>query len=70
MIAMSPPSLYVHLDLKGLPLSPNYLCDIVFPLLKKRGVTGILLEWEDMLPFSGSLADVACAADRRRKHLV
>ena len=61
MIAMSPPSLYVHLDLKGLPLSPNYLCDIVFPLLKKRGVTGILLEWEDMLPFSGSLADVACA---------
>ena len=58
---MSPPPLYVHLDLKGLPLSPNYLCDIVFPLLEKRGVTGILLEWEDMLPFSGSLADVACA---------
>ena len=45
----------VHLDFKGLALSPAFLCDSLLPLLAKCGATGILLEWEDMLPFDGEL---------------
>ena len=52
-------ALIVHIDFKGLPLSPDYLC-ARFAELRDAGATGVLLEWEDMLPFCGELAPLAC----------
>lgn len=49
--------LYVHVDFKGCPPRPNYLIDC-FPLWKKWGATGVVFEWEDMLPFTGLLRNV------------
>ena len=49
----------VHIDFKGLPLSPEYLC-ARFAELRDAGATAVLLEWEDMLPFHGQLAPLAC----------
>ena len=48
----------VHLDFKGLPLTPQSLCARL-QTLRDAGATALLLEWEDMLPFSGELADCA-----------
>ncbi|XP_014216975.1 hexosaminidase D-like [Copidosoma floridanum] len=48
----------VHLDLKGAPPLVSYY-KYLFPMLKKLGATGILLEYEDMFPFKGDLADVS-----------
>uniref|UniRef100_A0A0M3IPJ7 beta-N-acetylhexosaminidase n=1 Tax=Ascaris lumbricoides TaxID=6252 RepID=A0A0M3IPJ7_ASCLU len=45
----------VHLDLKGGALRVE-LFNETFRVLKLLGATGILLEWEDMFPFSGRLA--------------
>lgn len=55
---ISAPNLYVHLDFKGLPLQPDCLCAHI-ELLKRCGVTGLVLEWEDMLPYHGSMAALA-----------
>ena len=46
---------WVHIDLKGLPVSPEYL-SARFRDFRAVGTTHILLEWEDMLPWSGDLA--------------
>lgn len=54
----TPRSRMVHLDFKGLPLTPQSLC-ARFQTLRDAGATALLLEWEDMLPFSGELADCA-----------
>ncbi|WKY09603.1 hypothetical protein Q1695_002174 [Nippostrongylus brasiliensis] len=44
----------VHFDLKGAPPKFQYFLDLL-RLVAKAGATGILLEWEDMFPWSGEL---------------
>ncbi|KAK2579278.1 hypothetical protein KPH14_008237 [Odynerus spinipes] len=48
----------VHLDLKGAPPKIGYY-KYLFPLLKKLGATGILIEYEDMFPFDGKIKDIS-----------
>lgn len=52
------PQKIVHLDLKGAPLSVSYM-ESLFPLMKTLGATGLLIEYEDMFPYSGRLATLA-----------
>jgi len=47
----------VHLDLKGAPPTMDYLCGLL-PLLRKWGATGLLVEWEDMLPWGPPFEDL------------
>ncbi|KAK9737251.1 Glycosyl hydrolase family 20, catalytic domain [Popillia japonica] len=47
----------VHFDLKGAPLQPSFYRKI-FPMIKNMGATGILLEYEDMFPYTGILKSV------------
>ncbi|XP_063286559.1 hexosaminidase D-like [Pelobates fuscus] len=44
----------VHLDLKGAAPRITYF-EQLFPLLSKLGANGLLIEYEDMFPFSGEL---------------
>ena len=45
-----------HLDLKGAPPKISYI-EKVLKLVKSAGATGVLVEWEDMFPFSGKIAN-------------
>lgn len=45
----------VHLDLKGAPPQLYYF-EKFFAMIQKLGATGILIEYEDMFPYSGDLA--------------
>ena len=48
----------VHLDLKGAPPKIEYL-EKILPLLTKLGATGLLIEYEDMFPYTGELSMLA-----------
>ena len=56
----------MHIDFKGLPLQPNYVMDCL-SVLRSKGATGVILEWEDMFPYSGEFeclrASAAYSAD-------
>lgn len=58
----------VHLDLKGAPPKLTYLQEIL-PLLRSAGATTILMEYEDMFPFSGILRNVSAKNCFRRKEV-
>ncbi len=47
-----------HLDLKGAPPKLSYIREL-FPLIRDAGATAVLLEYEDMFPFWGSLRNVS-----------
>ncbi|VDM58435.1 unnamed protein product, partial [Angiostrongylus costaricensis] len=44
----------VHFDLKGAPPKAGYFLRLL-ELTAKSGATGVLIEWEDMFPWSGEL---------------
>lgn len=46
----------VHFDLKGAPPKPSFFKQFI-PFIKQFGATGVLLEYEDMFPFEGDLAN-------------
>ncbi|UJR23404.1 hypothetical protein I4U23_026411 [Adineta vaga] len=46
---------FVHLDLKGAAPKLDYYVNL-FPFLKQLGATGLVIEYEDMFPFTGQLS--------------
>ncbi|XP_054739999.1 hexosaminidase D [Anastrepha obliqua] len=48
----------VHLDMKGAPAKLSFLKRLL-PTLKKLGATGLLIEYEDMFPYTGVLQALA-----------
>lgn len=60
-----PPLRLVHFDLKGAPPKVTYFKSI-FPLIKRAGATGILMEYEDTFPFWGALS-IASARNAYKK---
>ncbi|XP_053619440.1 hexosaminidase D-like isoform X2 [Plodia interpunctella] len=58
----------VHIDLKNTPLKLSYLTKLL-PILKKLGVTGLLIEYEDMFPYIGELAQIKNQDSYRRSEL-
>lgn len=48
----------VHLDFKGMPPKLKYL-ESLLVTLKRHGVNGLLMEYEDMFPFEGKLANLS-----------
>ncbi|XGW05845.1 hypothetical protein V3C99_016309, partial [Haemonchus contortus] len=48
-------NIVVHFDLKGAPPRVSYFLDLL-DIVARSGATGVLLEWEDMFPWTGQLA--------------
>lgn len=49
---------FVHLDLKGAPPKISYIKRLL-PIFKSLGATGLLLEYEDMFPYSSTLRNLS-----------
>ncbi|XP_052744860.1 hexosaminidase D-like [Bicyclus anynana] len=56
--AIKLPNVVVHLDLKGFPPKLSYL-KALLPTLQELGVTGLLIEYEDMFPYEGRLVNLS-----------
>ncbi|XP_062124668.1 hexosaminidase D [Drosophila sulfurigaster albostrigata] len=54
----APSERLVHLDLKGAPPKLSFLKQLL-PVLRALGATGLLIEYEDMFPYSGALQPLA-----------
>lgn len=54
----APAERLVHLDLKGAPPKLSFLKQLL-PMLRAMGATGLLIEYEDMFPYSGVLQPLA-----------
>lgn len=59
----------VHFDLKGAPPKISYFKRLM-PILKTLGATGILLEYEDMFPFEGTISPISAKNAYSKKNLV
>ncbi|CAB3402375.1 unnamed protein product [Caenorhabditis bovis] len=46
----------IHLDLKGAPYKPSFF-PYLFAFFNQIKATGVLIEWEDMFPYKGRLAE-------------
>lgn len=46
-----------HFDLKGAAPRLTFIRDVM-TLLRRLGATGVLLEWEDMFPYTGELGEI------------
>ncbi|XP_026470991.1 hexosaminidase D [Ctenocephalides felis] len=57
-IAAPPRRILIHFDLKGAPPKPGYIKRVML-VAKSLGATGVLMEYEDMAPFTGRLANIA-----------
>ena len=58
----------VHLDLKGAPPKASILVKLM-PWLAKNGATTVLLEYEDMFPWDGTLAPLAAKNHYSKKEV-
>uniref|UniRef100_A0A0P4WPB1 beta-N-acetylhexosaminidase n=2 Tax=Scylla olivacea TaxID=85551 RepID=A0A0P4WPB1_SCYOL len=58
----------VHFDLKGAPPKMSALLQLI-PWLARQGATAVMLEYEDMFPWRGRLAQVAAKNHYSRKQI-
>ena len=49
---------YVHIDMKGGPPTISYLVELM-EVMSSWGAEGLLVEWEDMFPWSGNISVLA-----------